>query len=70
MLSFLPVAQYPKNMPKKATLLNTGEGLEFKLDNLPRNFGYDKTLADEYLLIRNIPIDDLAGEAPVIAVEW
>ena len=60
----------PKGMPKKATLLNTGESLEFKMDHLPRNFGYDKTLADEYLLIRNIPIDELSNEAPVIAVEW
>ena len=60
----------PKALPKSVKLLNNGADLEYKIDKLPRNFGEETILSMSCLVIRNIPVDELANEAIVIEIEW
>ena len=64
------IENYP-SMPKAVKLMNTGENLPFKVDALPEYFNFYNGRAErEFLHIVNIPVDDLAGEAIVIEIEW
>jgi alpha-L-fucosidase len=52
--------------PRKATILNTGEPVESRLELLPSFYEHPK----EYLRLRNLPIDLLATTVPVIKLEF
>ena len=58
------------SVPKKVRLLNTGSELEYKVERLPEFFNGRTGIADTYLHIRGIPIDDLATEPIVLEIEW
>lgn len=52
--------------PKKATLLNTGEPVEFTVDLVPSNHVEHKP----YLRLRNLPVNDLANTVLVVELEF
>jgi alpha-L-fucosidase len=53
-------------MPERATLLNTGERLECSVDMMPFYHRDRKP----WLHIKNLPANRLAGEVPVIKLEF
>jgi len=53
-------------LPLSATLLNTGERVDFSLEALP----YYWANAGRYLVLRNIPLAAMAHETPVIRLEF
>ena len=67
--SAVAIANYP-SLPAKVRLLNTGKELKFKVERLPEFFDLESGIADYFLHISGIPVDDLASEAIVIEVEW
>ena len=59
------------SLPKTVRLMNTGDYLPFKTETLPECFSMTTGRAEQrFLHIRNIPVDDLAGEPIVLEVEW
>ncbi len=50
--------------PKRAVLLNTGEALDARVETVPNQFRNGPCL-----WVRPIPVDRLAGEPPVVALE-
>ncbi len=58
------------SVPKCVRLLNTGNELPYKAELMPGFFSMETGLAEEYLHIQNIPINDLQSEPIVIEVEW
>ena len=64
------LSRYP-GLPRKARLMNTGAELPCEIGVLPGYFSMQTGRAEpEYLSIRQIPADDLSGEAVVIELEW
>ena len=54
--------------PKRVTLLNTGKALRFSFDLLPE---YMKNgLAQRFLHVTGIPVDELENESIVVEIEW
>lgn len=65
--SAISLRYYP-GIPKSIRLLNTGESLDSTIELLPE---YNEGgIAQPYLHITGIPIDDLAAEPVVIEIEW
>lgn len=61
---------YP-SLPVSVRLMNTGKMLPFRVEVLPDHFNGKTGRAEtEYLHIRGIPVDDLAGEPIVLEIEW
>jgi len=60
--------------PRKASLLNTGQEVEWSLSDLPTlHMDKDGKLIPEgrpYLRLRNLPVNELAGTVPVIKLEF
>ena len=52
-----------RSLPEKATLLNTGQAVECALNHNPS----DK---EAFLSLRNLPINELANQIPVIKLEF
>jgi alpha-L-fucosidase len=65
----IAIKNYP-SLPKSVRLLNTGKELEFAVERLPEFFDLDTGIANFYLHITGIPVDDLASEAIVIEIDW
>jgi alpha-L-fucosidase len=53
-------------LPRRATLLNTGEPVEVRVDRLPSQF----TDPGSYLRLRNLPVNELPNEALVVKMEF
>ena len=52
--------------PRSAVLLNTGRPVEFLVDQIP----YLHPDTKPYLRLRNLPVNELAGEVPVVKLEF
>lgn len=64
------LANYP-GLPVRARLMNTGSDLPCEIGVLPGFFSMENGCASpEYLSIRHIPVDELAGEPVVIELQW
>ena len=61
-------------LPRKATLLNTGEPVEARVDVLPTEAmgegGRLRAGKQEYLRIRGLPANELAGTVMVVKLEF
>ena len=55
-----------KQMPTRATLLNTGEAVEARVDFIPTEYEDPQ----EYLRLRNLPVNAHAGEVLVVKLEF
>lgn len=53
-------------VPQKAVLLNTGADVHCSMDNLPSRFMYEEPC----LRVHSIPVENLRGTVPVIALEF
>ncbi len=61
---------YP-NIPKSVKLMNNGELLEFRLERMPGIYtGKSDGIAEEFLHISGINVDDFASEPIALEVEW
>lgn len=60
----------PANLPKKATLLNSGKTLKIRFGLLPGWGGAQGLANGPYLSIAEIPCDEFANEPLVIELEW
>ena len=59
--------------PKSARILNTGAALDFEITHLPFLNGFNEHVrldGPELLNVKDVPVDSLAGEPIVIAIEW
>lgn len=50
--------------------MNNGEELPFKVELLPEYANFQTGMGQEFLHIRNIPINDLEAEPIVLEIEW
>ena len=67
--SAVSMRRFP-NLPKSVLLLNTGEYLKFKIEQMPEWFDMKTGIADTMLHISGIPTDELVSEAIVIEITW
>ena len=63
-----------RGLPKSATLLNTGQSIEFSNDSVPTSHMDSNGLLvngdKSYLRLKNIPVNDFAGTVMVIKLEF
>lgn len=67
--SAVSLKNYP-SVPKRVVLMNNGEKLPFKVELLPEYASNQTGMGQEFLHIRNIPVNDFEAEPIVLEIEW